>query len=298
MNILELANSIGWPVAFIAFERGIVIRPKGNSWVTHSSGKAPPVQISINDLSRQWLPVMIRCASEQRGSPLDIMLHPSGGFTPIVPEVATPVNLMYDFLALQYLSNAIVHHVVGLVLAYEQVRDTYKDITLIPGIMREPRGFFQDNPEPYFEFDALLGVVRRGYDACRYILWKCFGPGKGTMPRSFERVLPVCNRLDPVTRTALEESWRVWGTKVTTYRDCIHHYVPLDFGMASIDMQETLPGVWSAWARIPDNPEARSKAGFTFAKNLDALTFGWIIAVELSRVFRIVLTAIEQEQAG
>jgi hypothetical protein len=88
----------------------------------------------------------------------------------------------------------------------------------------------------------------------------------------------------------------VWGTLVTKYRDCIHHYVPLDFGLASIDMQEHLPGVWAAWARVPDNPEARSKSRFRFTKDLDALTLGWNIAAEVSTVLRIVSAAVERQQ--
>jgi hypothetical protein len=139
-------------------------------------------------------------------------------------------------------------------------------------------------------------VVRRGYDACRYPLWKWFGPRKGKMPGYFYKVLPACDQLDAAIRTDLQQSWSEWGLRMTAYRNCIHHYVPVDFGISTIDMQETLPGVWAAQAKIPDNPEARSKANFTFRKELDALTFGWTITVELLRVLRIVLTAVEQQQ--
>jgi hypothetical protein len=67
--------------------------------------------------------------------------------------------------------------------------------------------------------------------------------------------------------------------------------------MASIFMEEQLAGVWAALARIPDDPEVRSKANFTFAKGLDALTVGWLIAAEASRVLRVVSAAVERKQA-
>ena len=51
--------------------------------------------------------------------------------------------------------------------------------------------------------------------------------------------------------SSLEDSWSIWGSRVTVYRDCIHHYVPVDFGMASIVMEEALPGVWTALAANP-----------------------------------------------
>ena len=298
MNILELACSIGWPVEFLAFERGLVVRPSGDTWVTHGGSRAGPVQISIDEVTARWRPVLVRCRRESGGSPLDVMLRPDGGIAPRIPHPATPPGLFYDSFALQYLADALLHHVSGLVSAYEHVRDTFQDISRIPGAGCEQRALFQGRAEPYYEFDALLSVARRGYDACRFLMWKCFGPGRGHMPRSFERVLPLCHRLPIETRENLQHSWDNWGLLVTKYRDCIHHYVPLDFGLASIDMQEDFAGVWIAWARIPDNPDARSKAGFKFSKGLDALTFGWQIAAEVSRILRVVSAAVEQRPKG
>jgi hypothetical protein len=80
---------------------------------------------------------------------------------------------------------------------------------------------------------------------------------------------------------------------VTEYRDCIHHYMPVDFGNASILMQQPFPGVWAALACIPDNPRARSKSQFIYRKGLDALSFGWRAATEASRILRIVSAAVE-----
>jgi hypothetical protein len=194
----------------------------------------------------------------------------------------------------QYFAGALVHHVGGIVCAYERVRNAFKDVSTLSGATFDRRAMFGSRPEPYYEFDALLGVVRRAYDSSRYLLWKCFGPAQGTVPRSFERVLPHLERLDPEVKQRLDQSWSSWGTRVTAYRDCIHHYVPIDFGISSIFMEEHLVGVWGAMARIPDNPEARSKHRFKFIGGLDALTLGWMAASEATCVLRLVAATVEQ----
>ena len=84
-------------------------------------------------------------------------------------------------------------------------------------------------------------------------------------------------------------SWNEWGERLTAYRDCMQHYVPVDFGLATVSMKEVLPGVWSASARIPDNPEARSKSAFKFQGRLDALSFAWQVSVEVHRVIDLIV---------
>ena len=125
---------------------------------------------------------------------------------------------------------------------------------------------FSDQPEPYYEFDALLAAARRAYDSCRYLLWPSFGPGESSVSRSFEKALPLCTNLDPAVRDDLQRSWNTCGSSLTAYRDCIQHYIPVDFGLATVSLQQEFPGIWTAWARIPDNPGTRSKTNFTFKK--------------------------------
>ena len=85
-------------------------------------------------------------------------------------------------------------------------------------------------------------------------------------------------------RDILEESWQVYGERLTDYRDCIIHYTPIDFGMSTANMHKLDDGIWSVMMRIPDNPETKSKSAFTFAKGLDALTYGWELSNEIVRV--------------
>ena len=90
--------------------------------------------------------------------------------------------------------------------------------------------------------------------------------------------MPLCTKLNPIVREDLQNSWERWGVLLTSYRDCVHHYVPLDFGLTTISVHDEGHGVWSASARIPDNPEARSKKNFKFQRGRDALTYGWQVA--------------------
>lgn len=300
MGTLDLARSVGQPIEFIAFERGVVLRPQGEHWIAQSSNVAKSVEASVDRIESIYRPVLVRFSPPGTSSRLDIMFHPKTGFAPMVPSFvpsfAMTPTLMWDAMAVQYMARALVHHVAGMVRAYESVCDSFKEVSAIPNATSEGRAMFAGRPEPYYEFDALLGVIRRSYDSCRFLLWKCFGPAKGTLPRSFEKVLPLCKRLDPIVKQSLETSWSTWGTRITTYRDCVHHYVPIDFGISSIFMEEKLPGVWGAMARIPDNPEARSKHDFRFVNGLDALTFGWMAACEVSRVLLLVAATVERTQ--
>jgi hypothetical protein len=52
-------------------------------------------------------------------------------------------------------------------------------------------------------------------------------------------------------------------------------------GLGTVMMKRLGDGVWRAWARIPDNPQARSKKKFTYTLGLDALTYGWEVANEV-----------------
>jgi hypothetical protein len=79
----------------------------------------------------------------------------------------------------------------------------------------------------------------------------------------------------------LTASWKKYGVPLTHYRDCIHHYVPVDFALASALMRRHSCSAWTTMIRIPDNPETRSKKNFSFNQNRDALTYSWEIADEI-----------------
>jgi len=189
---------------------------------------------------------------------------------------------------LEYLSAALVYHLEALARHYETIRDRFREI--IPGASVSKEANYQNQPEPYFEFDAVITAARRAYNSCRYLLWQRWGPATYfPLPNSFSRTVSLCESLDSNLRADLLASWDQCGIKLTAYRDCMQHYVPVDFGLATVSMKEVLPGIWSASARIPDNPEARSKKAFRFQGRLDALSFAWQVAVEVHRVIDLIL---------
>lgn len=142
---------------------------------------------------------------------------------------------------------------------------------------------------PYHEFDAAITAARRAYDASRYLIWQRFGGGGLFAPSSFARALKASAHLPDCLRSRLEKSWTEFGERITDYRDCIQHYVPIDFGFASASMEKVADTFWSVRIRIPDNPEARSKEKFTYAQGRDALSYCRQVAEELLTVMALVI---------
>ena len=195
--------------------------------------------------------------------------------------------------ALAYVVGTVVYHCERLADVYSTIALNMVRISSIPGYGDAPHVSFGYQLEPYFELDALLTGARRAYDASRYLLWSAFGSTKGGVPSNFKKTLAVCSKLPPELRGILEESWCNYGERLTDYRDCIIHYTPIDFGMGSASMNKLDSGVWSVMMRIPDNPEAKSKSAFTYAKNLDALTYGWELSNEIVRIATTIMTAVQ-----
>jgi hypothetical protein len=82
------------------------------------------------------------------------------------------------------------------------------------------------------------------------------------------------------------------GEQVTDYRDCIQHYVPVDFPNSSIHMQKLDNSTWTAQMILPDNPSAKARAQFTYDKMRDALSYGWEVATEVLEVAEAISEAI------
>ena len=143
---------------------------------------------------------------------------------------------------------------------------------------------------------ALITAARRTYDALRYVLWKAFGPGGPDTPSNFKKTLSACNKLPTDLKSTLETSWDLYGEKMTAYRDCVQHYVPVTFGMQTASMERVSGGIWSVRLRLPDNPEGRSQPAFKFEKNLDALTYGWELANEVMNVATTVFARIPAQR--
>jgi hypothetical protein len=110
------------------------------------------------------------------------------------------------------------------------------------------------------------------------------------MPRSLETLLKTRSDIPEALHERLSASWQNFGVPLTRYRDCIHRYVPVDFGLASALMRRHPLGVWMTSVRIPDDPEVRSKKRFTFILGRDALPCGWELA---DGVLGVSIAAVE-----
>jgi hypothetical protein len=63
-------------------------------------------------------------------------------------------------------------------------------------------------------------------------------------------------------------------------------------------MERLDQGPWSARVLIPDNPSARSVEKFLYAKNRDALTYGWEVSNEILEVAMVLLDAIAAHESS
>jgi hypothetical protein len=273
----------------IVFERGLTLWACDGKWCTHVGTKSGPIPVDALAVAQQFRPLVATYGRDERVATHFVLDH-DGRLAPRPDAMRLFDRLFLQAAPIDYLAGAIVHHVAQLADRYEAIRDSYKELTLIPGREASKVGYYSAHPEPYYEFDAVTAAIRRAYDACRYPLWSCFGSG-GTIPRSFSRTVPHCAGLSQPIREYLMGSWQKWGVAVTEYRDCIQHYVPVDFALAAIFMQEEFSGVWSALARIPENPNAKSKRDFIFTQGLDALSFASVAACEVLGVMRVVVDA-------
>lgn len=198
---------------------------------------------------------------------------------------------LHQIFNLNYITGAVVYHCKRLAYAYSDICTRHAEFPRHAG-MQADKVLYGSQQEPYYEFDALVTAARRAYDTTRFMLWKYFGPGKGSVPASFRKCLPLCSRLPETLKHRLSKSWECYGEPLTNYRDCIQHYVPIDFGNSSAFMERLKNDVWGVSIRIPDNPEAKSKRNLSYKRKLDALNYGWEITTEVVSIAQEILKEI------
>jgi len=199
--------------------------------------------------------------------------------------------MLHSVFNVHYIVGATIYHCKRLAKIYSQICNTFANLP-IQVKSDSDKMTFGNFPEPYYEFDALITAARRAYDSTRYILWRVFCPGSGSVPSSFKRTLPQCKNLPSSLATRLETSWSEYGMKLTDYRNCIQHYVPLDYGITSAHMSRIDERLWSTTMLIPDNPEVKSTAKLRYKTKIDALTYGWMITNEIVDISTEIINAI------
>lgn len=211
------------------------------------------------------------------GVPLGIQA--SALYSPSTGSVA----LLFKAFALAYDVGAALHHCTNLAKSYEKIVAQFQRIQSIPGYEESDSVFasFGHQAEPYYELDALLSACRRAYDKIAQCVWQAFEGGGGGMPDNVGDLLGRLKTCPEPLAGRLRSSWTDVGEKLKDYRDCTQHFASTDPGLGSVTMKRLGDGVWMTWARIPDNPEARSKKRFTYAAGHDALTYGWDVVNEV-----------------
>jgi hypothetical protein len=130
------------------------------------------------------------------------------------------------------------------------------------------------------ELDALLSASRRAYDKIGQVVWAAF-ERRGQVPDNVAGVLKRSRSCPKELAERFGVSWALVGRKLKDYRDCTQHYASTPLGTDAITKRRLDGDLWGAWARIPDNPEVRAKGKFTYALELDALTYGWEVSNEV-----------------
>ena len=215
----------------------------------------------------------------KEGSVLEFQL------TALYSAGTSDVSVLFKTFALAYDLGAM------LTTAGDSLR-TYMSIVMRHELIRgasdhgEPEGgvaVFGYQGAPYYELDALLSAGRRAYDKIGSCVWQAFERRRDG-PNDLGKMLFRFRNAPTALVERLRRSWTDVGAKLKDYRDCTQHFTSTDIGMEAVTMWRIAPNVWTAWARIPDNPEVKSKAKFTYALGHDALTYGWEVANEVIRL--------------
>lgn len=200
---------------------------------------------------------------------------------------------LFEVHHVAYALGATGYHCQQLAECYASISKSFARIQEIPGTRGTDRAVFGNHPAPYYEFDACVTAGRRLFEAGRHLLWKVHGNG-GPAPDGFWTTLQelrASSGISDALSEKLEETWSLYGRKLSDYRNCIIHHVPVDFGMTSAWMQRHELGVCVTRIRIPDNPEAQAREAFSFAGSLDALEYCVELVGALAKFAKTVVDA-------
>jgi hypothetical protein len=279
----------------IVFERGVMF-VKDTEWrcvcadrpslkvpvpaVTKTAGLSP-VLVELEHPSPEPV-VLLLPDTEGRMLDIELQMHE------LLPRYSSDGRQLSEFFSVVYTALAAVYHCKRMAEAYAQIVRRFA----IGPFDDSERVVFGNNPEPFFEFDALISSAMRTLDTLRRPSWRLYG-NSGSLPASFRRTVDNCRSLPETLQNMIEDSWRRFFATAKEYRDCIHHYVApgADHGFAC--MQRHDPGFWTMTAWLPDNPEARSAQAFTFNGQLDALTYAWSLTNRVVQITKTICIEVE-----
>jgi hypothetical protein len=254
---VEMAATIWDCSRRVIFERGIAfVRDGGWQCESMEAGTASP-DLGAFAAQHNLSPILIEL-DDPSSAPIQIALPYTQGRPTFDSQVqgmwvkhnlpAIPFN---EILSIAYTASALVYHVKRMAGEYNRIVRNY----LSHSFPRTESDYvtFGFQPEPFFEFDALIAAGIRTLDVTRNALWRLAGE-RGSVPSSFRRTLDQCAKLKPEIKSKLESLWNSDCASAKEYRDCIQHYVSpgADKGFAAMKRFE--PCVWGMRAWLPDNP--------------------------------------------
>jgi hypothetical protein len=280
----------------VVFEKGITVSRSPHGLWRIEAFRGAPAATSPADVARTYGVRPVLLTHRLPPDVLSTSLLPAGRSGVLdqapyeilhVPAPGTMPMMGHVFNA-SYMLGAVVYHCLRLAEAYAEIcRRAGRMSWLSDDSEMKTLG---DQPEPYYELEALISAAMRAYDTTlTHMIWWIAGGRKGQMPGSFEDTLPRCAGLPAELKTRLETSWHRFGSQLNAYRDCIHHYVQLGRALPHAIVRILPGGAWSTWSPIPDNPDARSQKAFRFEGRLDALTYGWELTTEVVDATRTVV---------
>lgn len=292
-------GTYGLDISHIIFEKGLEVHRYEGGWRSIHNCQEPvtcdpsrifadyhlrPIVLTVNlpKSSRYFL------VPDSTGRLLEIEMSELTQIAPFQNRLFVMQN--FD---LSYTVGAVIHHCHQLAQAYVKVCQEFSRIPFPSREISSPC-VFSDQSEPYYEFAALITAARRFYTTARRPIWIAFGCG-GSIPSSFEKTVTRCTKMPSNLRQQLDQSWSLYGEKLKDYRDCIEHYTQLGDHIPFAFMEHLDKRLWTAWLRIPDNPQAKSIKNFHYDYKLDALTYGWTVTNE---VVKLACTLIKQLPNG
>lgn len=286
-------------VSQIIFERGVELQGDKGDWLSKSNCDKPTLCEPTQLLADYRLRPVVLTVNLNPSTTVDMLAPVSRGrlleiemseLTQIAPFQNAPFVMLN--LDLSYTIGAVIYHCHRLAKAYVNVAQHF-----MRGMAKldvPSSCVFADQPEPYYEFEALIAAARRFYTTLRRPMWAAFG-NRGSVPSSFEKTVAACTRLPDALQKRLRDSWTAHGKQLKDYRDCMEHHAHLAHVMPYAFMERLNNGLWTAWARIPDNPQAKSAKNFRYNGGLDALTYGWTIADEVIKVAGAVIEQLPHD---
>lgn len=271
----------------VIFERGICIKKdEKGSWV-HGTSEAP-VSIPAPEAVLNSLKVRPVLIEGPCGNTRSSILLPStqGRLLNIyINELDLPRPL-------EFVMGVMLYHCSTLARLY--ARECMEFVEQWPGKLangKKPTWAKENRivttlKEHFYEFEALITTIVRGYEYIRYPIWEKYESEQNT-PRNFEETIKRCN-LPPELKRRIGLSRKKCYEPAKSYRHCIQHNV--DMGSSSWCMfEKKMESFWSLIVRLPDNPASKSAKKFTFHQDLDALTVGWEYVTEFFTFADIII---------